>query len=97
MGTADICQPVEETGITVDRLEMGDIIFLYPKGIRHMLTLAVEVEHKFVFRMRVTDREIKCADVDTFIQYGIPAVLPWSLVSRQREVPQHIWQWRPLH
>jgi sulfur carrier protein ThiS len=68
MGTADICQLMEKAGITVDRLEMREVLLLNPERVRHIQTVAIEVEHEFVFGMRAADREIKRADIVTLIK-----------------------------
>ena len=63
MGTADACQIMEEVGITIDRLEMRDIVLLDPECIRPMQAVAIKVEHKFVFGMGLADGEVEFTDI----------------------------------
>ena len=68
VGTTDTSQFMEETGIAVDRLEMGDVVLLNPERIRPMQTVAIKVEHELVFWMGVTDGEIERTELSTFIK-----------------------------
>ena len=77
MGISDTCQLMEEGRIAVDRLKMGDVVFLDPYGIHLLDAVVGKGEQQYILRMGIADgqRETGTAD-ETVQQQRIRSVIP---------------------